>query len=205
MNTKTENRRHHLLLVDDDQVALEALQRGLGRAGFDVTSAESGEAALVFARDAKFDLALVDMRMPGMSGARLANQLLTEFGCFSLILSAHSEPDDVSTAMHDGALGYLLKPFDVPRLAPTISAAIIRAKELASLIRNHEHLSNALQEGRETSMAVGILMERLHLDRQAAFERLREAARRRRTRIAEVAVEILASAEVLNLSNTDSR
>jgi len=198
VSPQREPQPKRLLLVDDDAVALAALSEGLGRRGYSVATAPSGEDALRIAQTSTFDLALLDMRLPGISGAALAKQLQGNFGTFSVILSGCEDFAAVQEAIDDGALGYLLKPFDVARLVPTIEASLARAKEMSSLLRGYQNLSKTLQEGRETSIATGILMERLRLDRNTAFVRLRDAARTQRRRVSHLAEDILKAAELLN-------
>lgn len=200
MNQQPAEKAYKVLAVDDVPEDLEIIAKALGKSGLEVTTALSGEQALELAARERFALALVDMHMPGLSGAELARRLLAEHGCFSLILSADGRTDRVVEAVNDGALGYLLKPFDVSRMRPTILAAILRARELASLVRSHEHLRTALLEGRETSMAVGILIERFRLDRETAFNRLRDTARSQRRKVEDVAADLVGAAETVNLA-----
>ncbi len=188
----------NLLLVDDDRLVLATLGEGLSRAGYRVTSASSAEEAIERAREQPFDLALVDMRMSGMSGAELSRRLLDEFACCTLILSAYGDLDIVREAASHGALGYLIKPIDVASLVPALESALARAKELLELRSTRDQLSTALRQGRETSMAIGILMERLRIDRDAAFARLRDSARAQRRRVSEVAEDLLRAADTLN-------
>jgi response regulator NasT len=188
----------HILVVDDDALALTILSEGLGAAGYMVTTAESGEDALECAKGQNFDLAIVDMNMPGISGAALAKQLLSAYACLSLILSGRNDAESVKTAVAEGALGYLVKPIEVPKLIPSIETALARCAEMSDLARSRENLSVALREGRETSIAVGILVERLRLDRETAFARMRDGARSRRKRVSQIAAEIIQASEVLN-------
>jgi response regulator NasT len=187
-----------ILLVDDDRLILATLGEGLSRAGYRMTGVSSAEEGLERAREQRFDLALVDMRLPGMSGAELAGQLREEFGCYSLVLSAYSDLEIAKDAARHGTLGYLIKPIDVLNLLPAIESAIARARDLAALRTTQEQLNTALQQGRETSIAIGILMERMAVGRNAAFARLRDAARSQRRRVSEVASEMLRAAETLN-------
>ncbi len=187
-----------LLLVDDDEMALTLLAEGLSAAGYDVTCAESGEDALDCAKGQPFDLAVVDMRMRGMSGAELAKKLIEHYGCFSLILSGSSDAESIRAAVDDGALGYLVKPLGVEHLLPSIETALARCREISALAKSRESLNSALQQARETSVAVGILMERRGLNRETAFARLRDAARRERRKVSQLAEEVVRAAETIN-------
>jgi response regulator NasT len=202
MSAKNTHPRR-ILLVDDDPAELARAAENLVGGGYEVTTAGSGEEALRCAQAATFGLAVLDMRMPGMTGAQLAARLANEFGCFSLILSGHGDPQAVRDAVRDGALGDLKKPLQAAELIPAVETGLARSLELARLLRSHDHLSVALREGRETSIAVGMLMERLHLGRAAAFERLRGLARSQRRRVEEVAEELIAAAETLNAAGLE--
>src|SRR5207245_7946384 len=68
--------RKTILVVDDEKPQRDILQEILTTAGYDVTSAASGEAALKFAKDRSFDLALTDLKMTGMDGIELLQHLL---------------------------------------------------------------------------------------------------------------------------------
>ena len=188
----------HILVVDDDRMVLAALSRGLRDAGYQVSEASNGEDAFVLAEKAKPDLALLDVRMPGMDGIELGRMLQQKTTVPFLYLSAYGQPDIVKQAVEHGALGYLVKPLDIPQIVPEIEAALSRAAELKKLRESEGQLSAALAGSREISMAVGLLMMRDRLDRAQAFELLRSHARSKRRPVAEVAKELLVSAENLN-------
>lgn len=189
----------HVLLVDDDRPVLKSLANGLRGAGYAVTEAQTGEAALSLAQTAHFDLALLDVRMPGMSGLELAQALSQSTDLPFLFMSAHSEADVVRDAAAYGALGYLLKPVVIAQVIPAIEAALARARDLRGLRETEANLNTALANGRETSIAVGIIMERNRVDRQSAFDMLRLHARSQRRKMSAVAEELVKAAEVVNL------
>lgn len=188
----------HILLVDDDRLILATLGNGLRRAGYSVSEANSGEEALRLAEERKPDLALLDMRMPGMSGLEVAAQFRKTHGTPFLFLSAYGDEDVVDQAAQLGALGYLVKPLDVPQVIPSLEAALARAREIRGLHDKESQLSTAVEGGRETSTAVGILMERRGLDRKEAFEALREHARAQRRRVSDAAAELVEAMETVN-------
>ncbi len=142
------------------------------------------------------DLALLDVSMPGMSGLELAKRLQSETTVPVMFLSASDDDDIVRQAAQYGAVGYLVKPIDTARIAPTIKAALARADEIRQLRQSESKLTIALQAGRETGMAVGVLMARLHTDRDTAFRLLRDHARSQQRKINDVAAQLLAAEEV---------
>lgn len=187
-----------LLLADDDRLVLATLSQGLREAGYAVDTADSGEAALVLAAQRPFDLTVLDIRMPGLSGIETARRLRTEYGAPALFLSAYGERELVEQAAREGGLGYVVKPVDVPQLVPAIEAALARARDLKVLAEGRSQLEQALDSGRQTSIAIGILMERRGLTEQSAFETLRATARKRRRKLEEVGRELVEATERLN-------
>src|SRR5947207_14879382 len=117
--------RKSILVVDDEKPQRDILQEILTSAGYDVTSAASGEAALKFAKDRSFDFALTDLKMTGMDGIELLKQLLSlDSSIIVILLTAHGTIDSAKEALRRGAFDYLQKPFDRERLMGTIKRAL---------------------------------------------------------------------------------
>lgn len=197
MNTPSRAARR-LLLVDDDSLILALLARVLEQAGHEVRQACCGEDALAIARKDDPDLALLDVSMPGMSGIDLARRLQAETAVPFMFLSAHDNIDTVTEAASCGAVGYLVKPVETAQIVPAVEAGLARADDIKRLRRTEANLTAALAAGRETSMAVGLLMVRYQTDRDTAFEVLRDYARSHRRKINEIADELLRAEEILN-------
>ena len=189
-----------ILVVDDDRPTLTLLANGLRRAGYVVSEALSGDEALRMAleSDSEIAIALLDMRMPGMSGLELARSLKEHTKLPFLFMSAHGEADIVRDATNHGALGYLVKPLEIAQVIPALEAALARAEEIKALRESEAGLNIALARDRETSIAVGIIMERNRVDRKGAFELLRASARSQRRKVGEVAEEYVNAAEIIN-------
>lgn len=198
MTTKKTITAPSILLVDDDKLVVATLARGLRGEGYKVTEASSGAAALRLAKENSFDIAILDIRMPEMSGTELAQRLMAEHELPSLFLSAYSDREMVETAIARGGLGYLVKPVDVPNLVPALQTALARGRDIHALLEAKSQLEQALSSGRDTSTALGILMERFHLSRVEAFEDLRHCARSQGRKIDKVAQELVTAAETLN-------
>jgi len=194
-NTPPANRR--ILLVDDDSITLDLLSHIFHHAGYATTKAESAEAALSAVAEQEPDLALLDISMPGMSCLDLARRLQAETAVPFMFLSSHSDIEMVRQASGHGAVGYLVKPFDHAQIVPAVETALARAEEIRQLRRTEANLNTALAAGRETSMAIGLLMARLQTDRNTAFDVLRDYARANRCKVNEVAQELLAAEERL--------
>jgi response regulator NasT len=186
-----------VLLVDDDVLILGLLARSLEAAGLRVRLASSGAQALsLLAQEPQRpQLAVLDITMPGMSGLELAAQMGEVPYMF---LSANGGAGVAEQAAAAGAVGFLLKPIDPAQLLPAVRAALARGAEIQNLRTQEARLMQALRDGRETGMAVGMLMERYRIDRHAALRLLRSHARSSQRKLNDVAVNLLEAAEVLN-------
>ena len=187
-----------ILLVDDDALLLQFLAEVLGHAGYDTVSAGSAAEAIRQIEAREPDLALLDITMPGMSGLDLARHLREHTSVPFMFLSATGDAETGKQAANYGAVGFVVKPVDAGRLMPAFEAGLARADEIRQLRRTEANLNAALAAGRETSLAVGLLMGRFQADRNTAFEVLRDHARSSRRKINEVADQLLAAEEVLN-------
>lgn len=190
--------KRHILVVDDDRLVLTTLASGLREAGYEVSAASNGQDAFESACSKHPDLALLDVRMPGMSGIELGRLLRERTGVPFLYLSAYGQADIVKSAAEHGALGYLVKPFDIPQILPSIEAALARAGEIRKLRDAEAQLNEALANSREISMAVGLLMERGRLDHEEAFEALRDYARSQRRKLQDIAKDLINGVETIN-------
>jgi response regulator NasT len=192
--------RRLILLVDDDATLLEYLSTVLRHAGYDTLEANSAPEALqrIAEREAEIALALLDINMPGMSGLDLARRLKEHTSVPFMFLSSVDDAESARQAASHGAVGFLVKPVDAGRLLPAFESALARADEIRQLRRTEANLNAALAAGRETSLAVGLLMARYQTDRNTAFEVLRDHARSNRRKVNEVAEQLVAAEELLN-------
>ncbi len=170
-------RQNKILVADDDPMTLASITHGLSDAGYRVFSARDGEAAVSLGLHQYPDLAILDIRMPGMSGIEAARQLKSHGRISTLFLSAYADRDIVETATREGALGYLVKPLNTQQLIPAIEAALKRSAELRQLQQKESELRDAISRNREISVAVGIYMQRFAADEQCAFDAIRRFAR----------------------------
>jgi two-component system, response regulator PdtaR len=189
--TMSDPDRNRLLLVEDDRLISATLAAGLHASGYDVATASSAEAAQRLLEAQCFDLAILDEQLPGMTGLELAEQMRETYALPVIFLTAFGDAGRVRGAIERGALAYLVKPVDLAQLLPTLRAALARAEDIRTLRDTGHHLQRALDERREISIAIGMLMERMQIARQPAFEMLRKTARSQRRRIEDVAKEML--------------
>jgi len=198
MTNENVSKGARLLVADDDSLVLATLTSGLTSLGYDVTGVESGEEVVQLCESEIYDLALLDMRMPGLSGIETAQTMNESCNTPVVFLSAFDDEEYVQKAIEAGALGYLVKPVDVNQVVPTIEAALIRARDIDDLKEREENLTNALNAGRETNVAIGILMSQTGMDYEAAERALRNYARTNRERMQVISSKLVAASNNFN-------
>jgi DNA-binding response OmpR family regulator len=132
-----------ILVVEDDALVADAIQRGLARAGYAVDRVSSAEGAELAFGTATFDLAVVDIGLPGTNGLTLLQRMRRSGSALPvLILTARDALADRVNALDLGADDYLVKPFELPELAARCRALIRRSRSAASaeLAIGHLHL-----------------------------------------------------------------
>jgi DNA-binding NtrC family response regulator len=121
-----------LLIVDDDDDLRHSLVRRFQLAGMSVTEAASGEDALAQAAQARWDVALLDLNLPGISGIELLQQLKErQPELEAIMLTAHGSLETAIQAMKQGAYDYLSKPFHLADL----EVHLLKAYEKVQLAR----------------------------------------------------------------------
>jgi len=126
-----------LLIADDDPVALDLLAEVLSREGYRVRAAASGEDCLRLAEAEPVDLAIVDLRMPGLDGLQVIQRLATiQPGVPVLVLTAFVTIDTAIEAIRSGAYDYLSKPFRMEEIKVVVRRAL-EARRLAGENRQY--------------------------------------------------------------------
>lgn len=113
-----------ILLVDDEIKFLNAIASRLTMKGFDVTTADNGDAAIEAAEEGGFDVAVVDLQMPGTDGAQVL-KILKENHKFIeiIILTGHATVNSAIECTKLGAFMYLEKPYDFDKLVDALMQA----------------------------------------------------------------------------------
>jgi len=119
------------LVVEDDPTISEVVAYQLGKSGHQVTVAGDGTSGLASARQGTFDLLILDLMLPGMSGIDLLRVLRRESAVPVIVLSARDGDADQVMALELGADDYVTKPFSVRQLLARISAVLRRAPSIA--------------------------------------------------------------------------
>lgn len=119
-----EDRPFRILIVDDEEDLVTFLAHRLRKRGLEVTTALEGAAALEIAANQKFDVALVDLKMPGIDGIQVMEQLRRMQPYVEIImLTGHGSHDSAWEAGRLQAFRYLLKPYDFDDLCELVLTA----------------------------------------------------------------------------------
>ena len=131
-----------LLIVDDDESLRQTLGRRFQRLGLSVIAAGSGEEALAQATQSRFDVALLDLHLPGMTGLDVLARLKErQPELEAIMLTAHGSMETAIDAMKKGAYDYLAKPFQLPDLEVHVQKAF----EKVQLLRRERQWVGQLQ------------------------------------------------------------
>jgi two-component system cell cycle sensor histidine kinase/response regulator CckA len=121
-----------ILIVDDEPRMCESLRLLLGKQGYDIQTATSGNEALGLISHESFDLALLDLVMPDMDGHQLMDQINSKFpDTIVIVITGHASLDSAVWALRRGAYDYLRKPFEYEELIKRVQNAI-HQKQLTS-------------------------------------------------------------------------
>jgi two-component system response regulator PhoP len=126
-----------ILLVEDEAPLRETLSARLKREGYAVDAASDGEEGIYLGREVPFDVAVIDLGLPRMSGMELVKLLRTEGKKFPiLILTARSSWQDKVEGLKAGADDYLVKPFHVEELLARLNAPRAGASRRSTAVRS---------------------------------------------------------------------
>jgi len=174
-----------ILVVDDDRLVLATVTHGLAKAGYEIIDADNGDDAILLAREHRPDLALLDIRMEGMSGFDVAAYLRESLQTPFMFLSAFSDDATVAQVKALGAVAYLVKPLDISQIVPTVEAALagVRARAAAAPATGAGAQTAAPAPAAASDpladavpIAIGVLMHRYSLPRDEALARLTRLA-----------------------------
>jgi DNA-binding response OmpR family regulator len=140
-----------ILIVDDEEAIRFSLEELLARDGYELVAVESGERALATVADRQFDLALLDLRLPGISGLEVLTALREQaLDMAVIVLTAHGSMETAIKALRQGAHDYLLKPCDAPSLRESVRTALLKRereqRQQALLHQVEQSLTASLEE-----------------------------------------------------------
>lgn len=163
VNVSHDSKKIKLLIVDDDEKFLKTISERLGLKDFDVTATTDGENAIKAAKKGKFDVAILDLKMPGMDGTELLKVLKKKHKYLEVImLTGFGSIDSAVECTKLGAFGYVEKPYSFEKLLQMLKEAYE-----TRLRKKFEHDKKRMDEIEILSMGsspMGILRSLIRVD-----------------------------------------
>lgn len=181
-----------VVIAEDEAIIRMDLRETLEEEGYEVVAETGrGDEVVALVRDLAPDLAILDVKMPGMDGLESAGVITSEKLCAVLMLTAFSQREVIEQARDAGALAFLVKPFQRSDLVPAIEVAIGRFRELRDLTGEIDALGEQLEARKVVDRAKGVLIDQVGLSESDAFSFIQRTAMSERVRMRDVADRIL--------------
>jgi response regulator NasT len=180
-----------VVIADDESIIRLDLKEILEGDGYLVVGeAARGDDALAMIRELEPDLALLDIKMPGLDGIEVARQIKGG-DTVVVLLTAFSQRALIESARDAGVVAYLVKPFRSSEILPKL-AAIVNPLSLEPIETTEtSHADDKIETREIVQRAKEYLMAQRGLDEPTAFEVIQQSAMRGRTRMRDIAQQIL--------------
>ena len=137
------NENYRILIVDDEFVVRDSLYNWFRDDGYKVETAENASEALKKIQDKTFDIALLDIKMPGIDGIELQKRINKVASDITvIIITAYASVNTAVQALKEGAFDYITKPFDPDELSHLVKNAIMQR----NLKAENNHLKEQIKE-----------------------------------------------------------
>ena len=182
-----------VVIAEDEAIIRLDLRETLEEEGYVVVAETSrGDAAVDLVRELRPDLAIFDIKMPGIDGLEASRRVSAEKLCPVVLLTAFSQREIVEQARDAGALAYIVKPFQKSDLVPAIEVALGRFRELQLLASEIGALEEQLEARKIIDRAKGHLIDKAGLSESDAYAFIQRSAMSERTKMKDICERILA-------------
>ena len=184
-----------VVIAEDEAIIRLDLKETLQEEGYEVVGETGrGDEAVELVRQLEPDLAILDVKMPGLDGLAAAREISGDKKSAVLILTAFSQRDLIEQARDAGALAYLVKPFQRSELIPAVEIALGRHREMRALHDQTQSLEDQLETRKLVDRAKGILMDSHGLSENEAFDWIQKTAMNNRTKAKDIAEQVISGA-----------
>ncbi len=181
-----------IVIAEDEAIIRLDLRETLEEEGYEVVAdCGRGDEAVQLVTQHQPDVAILDIKMPVMSGLEAAKLISQSKICPVVMLTAFSQREIVEQARDAGALAYLVKPFQKSDLVPAIELAIARFAEMRALTGEVEALGAQLEIRKLMDRAKGILIDKHAMTENDAFTYIQKMAMSERVKMGEIAERII--------------
>ena len=181
-----------VVIAEDEAIIRLDLKETLQEEGYEVVGETGrGDEAVRLVGELRPDIAILDIKMPGIDGLEAAREIAKERHAAVLILTAFSQRDLIEQARDAGALAYLVKPFQRSELIPAVEVALGRFQEMKALEQEVKGLEDQLETRRLVDRAKGLLMDKEAMTEHEAFSFIQRTAMSERTTMKEIARQVI--------------
>ena len=181
-----------VVIAEDEAIIRLDLKETLEEEGYEVVGETGrGDEAVSLVQELSPDVAILDIKMPGLDGLSAAREIAKDRGAAVLILTAFSQRDLIEQARDAGALAYLVKPFQRSELIPAVEVALGRFQEMKALESEVKGLEDQLETRRLVDRAKGLLMDKHGLSENDAFSFIQKTAMSERTTMKSIAQRVI--------------
>jgi two-component system, response regulator PdtaR len=182
-----------VVIAEDEAIIRLDLKETLEEEGYEVVGETGrGDEALALVKEHEPDIAILDIKMPGLDGLSAAREISGQRRAAVLILTAFSQRDLIEQARDAGALAYLVKPFQRSELIPAIEVALGRFQEMRALQEQTQNLEDQLETRKIVDRAKGKLMDEHKLSENDAFSFIQKTAMRERMTMKAISEKVIA-------------
>ena len=181
-----------VVIAEDEAIIRLDLKESLEEEGYEVVGETGrGDEAVKLVRELEPDLAILDIKMPGLDGLAAAREIVAEGRCAVLILTAVGQRDLIEQARDAGALAYLGEPFERSEQVPAVEVANGRHQEINALKDQTASLEEQLETRKIVDRAKGKLMDDFSLNENAAFGFIQKRAMSERVTMRDISQRII--------------
>jgi two-component system, response regulator PdtaR len=180
------------MVVEDESIVRMDVSLMLEDAGYSVVAqAGDGEKAIEQAFEHKPDLIIMDIKMPKLNGLKASEIISKKTGTPILLLTAYSQKEFVDKAKNANIFGYLVKPITETSLIPAVEIALQQAERSSLFLKKLNQMENKLKSRKMIEKAKGILMTRMNLPEDAAFQKMRKISMDKQVSMESIAKRII--------------
>jgi response regulator NasT len=190
--TAPEKTLARVVIAEDEAIVRLDLKEILLSAGYDVVGETGrGDEAVRLVEEQQPDLAILDIKMPGMDGLRAAREITSRHQVAVLLLTAFSQRDLIEEARDSGVSAYLIKPFQPRELLPAIADVLAKARQEWAIEASSDGAEDKIATRRLVDEAKSVLMERDDLEEEEAFGFIQRTAMQTRAKMRDVAQRVV--------------
>lgn len=181
-----------IMVVEDESIVRLDIVEMLKTAKYHVVSAVSnGEKAIEATAETQPDLIIMDIKMPKLNGLKASKIISKKYDIPILILTAYSQNEFVNEAKQSNIVGYIVKPISESQLLPAVEIALNQSFRLSNLKQEVAQSYKQIENRKRIERAKGLIMRRLNITEDDAYQKLRKLSMDHQVEIEKVAAKVI--------------